>query len=297
MYIKVLSSKGYENEDSNLGDCLIIDTSKEVVVYDCGCEEHAIRVLDYMEEKGYNQVRVVLSHNDADHFNGIEYLHENTTLVALHTVLLLKYKSELLDEIGDDRKTRESLEKQILKLYENIAKFSNQDVLENVYDDSHEFVSIVDGVEVVGPDFDYMIEAAAKGLNTTEGDTIDGETVVNATSVQLLIDLDGEKVLLTGDSSFESIKDNLDGATTIQLPHHGKLAIAEKVFEELSGQNDVVYVVSDNTGDSNGGSDDLMKKKGHIIKNTKSDGDIELTLKKVEASGAYTGSYGTRDKT
>ncbi|MFP3155826.1 hypothetical protein LQZ18_15635 [Lachnospiraceae bacterium ZAX-1] len=52
MFVKVLSSKGYENCSKNFGDCIIIiDNESELVVYDCGCEEHAERVIEYMNQK------------------------------------------------------------------------------------------------------------------------------------------------------------------------------------------------------------------------------------------------------
>lgn len=46
MQILVLSSKGHyaECEEKNYGDCFIIDTGDELIIYDCGSEEHALRV-------------------------------------------------------------------------------------------------------------------------------------------------------------------------------------------------------------------------------------------------------------
>ena len=54
----------------------------------------------------------------------------------------------------------------------------------------------------------------------------------------------------------------------IQLPHHGKLEQAKSIFDVKD--NNTIYYVSDNTGNSNGGSDDLMKQypRGHVIYNT-----------------------------
>ena len=60
--------------------------------------------------------------------------------------------------------------------------------------------------------------------------------------------------------------------TAIQLPHHGKLVQAEEIFA-VKG-NDTVYYVSDNTGDTNGGSEKLKKAhpRGRAIQYTQ-DGD------------------------
>ena len=53
--------------------------------------------------------------------------------------------------------------------------------------------------------------------------------------------------------------------SAIQLPHHGKLEQAEKIF--ACKNNSTIYYVSDNTGNSNGGSDNLkaMHPRGHVI--------------------------------
>ncbi|MEI3234290.1 MAG: hypothetical protein V8S33_07755 [Intestinibacter bartlettii] len=59
--------------------------------------------------------------------------------------------------------------------------------------------------------------------------------------------------MLSRDSSFAAIEDKVESYQYIQLPHHGKLVQAEKIFEAKDGDNSVVYIVSDNTGDTNGG--------------------------------------------
>ena len=76
MNAKFLSAKNYNDPSKNNGDCILVDNGKELVVYDCGCEEHAERVFKYMRSHGYRQAKVVLSHNDSDHFDGIPYLIE-----------------------------------------------------------------------------------------------------------------------------------------------------------------------------------------------------------------------------
>ena len=63
--------------------------------------------------------------------------------------------------------------------------------------------------------------------------------------------------------------------TIIQLSHHGKKEIAEKIFEELEDKPDETYIISDNTGNSNGGSDKL-DTKGYKVMNTKDDGMLSL---------------------
>lgn len=288
MKIKMLGVEGYDEITKNLGDCILIDTGEELIVYDCGCEEHAKFVEGYMKKNGHEQLTFVLSHNDADHFNGINYLIDKKCVKKVVTTLLLKYKDEILDKIDDNRRNRDTVGKKILEIYDNISSLSERVSLENIYTDQRKYAEIVSGVNVAGPSLDYMIDAVAKGINSSEGDTIDGETIVNATSVQILVDMKNDKVLLTGDSSFEAIKNNLKMANVIQLPHHGKASTADKVFDELFGENEVVYLVSDNTGNTNGGSDKL-NTKGHIIMNTKDYGNIDVPFEhqKFSTVGTY----------
>lgn len=261
--IKFLSSKNYEPQGPNYGDCIIIDTGSDLVIYDCGCEEHAKRVEEYMCEHNYDQAIAVLSHNDSDHFKGIEYLAEKQLLSKIYTQLFLKHKTDIDKLLDDGRVTNKSLGDRIKKDYDNIASLSGK--VELV--DAIELGEIVSGVEIVGPDKDYALTVVTKELDNSEGDTIDTETAYNAASVQVSVELKDKKVLLCGDASFESIKDKLCDYKVIQLPHHGKAETAELIFDEKKTEFDTVYLVSDNTGNTNGGSDKL-KKAGKQIKST-----------------------------
>ena len=275
MILKILSSSGYDDTTRNYGDCLILVDDKTAVVYDCGSEEHAKRVVKCLDAHGIDKATVILSHNDSDHFNGIPYLIKEKRVDKLFTVLLLKYKDVLLDQIDDGRRNLHSIGEAIKELYDNIASLSGQVKLRDVYENTSELPK---QLSFVGPTFDYMIQAAAKGLDNREGDSIDGETITNAASVQIQIKFGEKKVLLTGDCAASAIPDTekLNTYSYIQLPHHGKATHAEDIFERGYPNNDIVYVVSDNTGNTNGGSKDL-NEKGHQVKNTKKVGDIEFS--------------------
>ena len=271
MKVKVLSSQQCEDKNANNGDCFILDNGSELVLYDCGCEDYANYVMDYMKENGYEKVKIVLSHNDDDHFKGIPLLIENDKVSEITTVLLLRYVDELLEKIDDGRKNRDSIKRQITDMYDNIKQLSG-----NNLKDAFIHTNITDEIEISGPGKDYILSAAAKGLDTTEGDTIDGETITNATSIHAKVKFGNKYILLTGDSSFESImKENLDDFEIIQLAHHGKKEIAEKVFEQLEDKPEETYIISDNTGTSNGGSDKL-DTTGYKVMNTKDDGMLSL---------------------
>ena len=265
MIVTFLSSKDYIDPRKNNGDCILIDTGSELIVFDCGCVEHAIRVIQYMRDHAYYKAKLVLSHNDSDHFNGIPYLIDNGVVSEVYTLLLLKYKDELLDLINDKRRTRDSIAKSIEDIYANIYSLSRQVALKDIFIDS----IVATDVTILGPDKEYSLNAVAKRIDSRESDSLDKETIVNAVSTQLsIVFAPGKRLLLTGDSSFAAIEGSIKTHSAIQLPHHGKLEQAEQIFR--CKDNSTIYFVSDNTGDTNGGSNSLRAKypRGHAISYT-----------------------------
>ena len=91
MELVILSAKEYKEKGKNYGDCIIIDDNDTCIIYDCGSEEHAERVLKYLDEKGIEKFDIVLSHNDEDHYNGIPTLLESGRVGKVYTLLVLKY--------------------------------------------------------------------------------------------------------------------------------------------------------------------------------------------------------------
>lgn len=271
MQVRVLGTASYDDDSKNYGDCILIDTDTDLIIYDCGSEEHAKEVIRYMNARTYDKATFILSHNDSDHFDGLPYLLEHDKISTIYTTLLLKYVDEILERIDDGRKTRESIKRQIKETYDNIDKLSGAPK-KDIYSDPPELPK----VKIVGPSKDYMLDTVAKRLDGREGNTQDGETAVNATSIQVEVKIPYHgKLLLTGDSGYEPLESLLDtGYKYIQLPHHGKQQQAEKIFEKTDPYS-TTYIISDNTGDSNGGSDKL-DTKGKIVKNTKKEGNIYL---------------------
>ena len=271
--ITILSSMDYEDTSKNYGDCILIDTGSGLIIYDCGHEKHAEQAIQYMDNHDYSTASIILSHNDSDHFDGIPTLLATGRISAVHTTLLLKYKTEICERIDDKRRNPDSVAAEILKLYDNIAKLSGEPIYD-IYQSPPDFGS---DVAIVGPNLDYMLDAVAKRLDGREGDTIDQETAVNATSLQVAVDFNGSKLLLCGDCSYPAIEDKVLDYSGIQLPHHGKVKQAEQIFQKNtdSGRTQVKYFVSDNTGSSNGGSDNL-NTQGFNVKNTKEDGNIVI---------------------
>lgn len=287
MKVTFLSAKDYADPNKNNGDCILVDNGHELILFDCGCEEHAQRTIEYMNAHSYSTAKLVLSHNDADHFDGIPYLVEQGVLSEVYTLLLLKYKDELLDKINDKRRTRDSIAKRIEEVYNNIYSLSGTVTLKDVFVDT----DVATGIVIPGPDKDYALEAVAKRIDSRESDDIDKETIVNAISTQLSVDFgETKRLLLTGDSSFAAIESTIKNHAAIQLPHHGKLSQAEDIFKVKD--NCTIYYVSDNTGNSNGGSDNLRKEhpRGYAIHYTQ-DGNQTCTAQSFTATSSIK-SYG-----
>ena len=224
-----------------------------------------------MDNNNFEKATLILSHNDSDHFDGIPKLIEEDRISSIRTVLLLKYVDDILERIDDGRKTRESVKKDILDAYDNIAQLSGCN-LEDIYECDN---SLTSEISIVGPDYDYMIDTVAKRLDGREGNTVDGETAVNATSVQVSVSICSHTFLLCGDCSFAAIEDCVRDYDIVQLPHHGKKKQADAIFDKKWNQLDCIYIVSDNTGGSNGGSDNL-NPKGHRVFNTKDSDNITI---------------------
>lgn len=285
MFVKFLSSKFYDDPAGNYGDCILVDNGSELVVYDCGSEEHAKRVISYLKDKQYAKIIVVISHNDADHVKGIKYLIDSGVVSCVYALSLYHYKQEIYDLIGNNHLRLNTIIDRIDSNFNNIVDLVGEIELKDIF--KHK--DVANGVNIIGPSISYTLNAIAKLLDGREGNTIDDETIINAVSTQLSVSFGANKLLLTGDSSFDPIKNSVKGHNAIQLPHHGKLLQAERIFDIKD--NSTIYFVSDNTGDSNGGSYDLRQKhsRGYVIHNTYF-GDVDCNLTSFSAT-AYKDCY------
>ncbi|MCR5836913.1 MAG: hypothetical protein K6G88_10445 [Lachnospiraceae bacterium] len=260
-----------ENDSHNYGDCIILNMGNKLYIYDCGSIEHANTVIKYMEDNCFEKCSIILSHNDSDHFNGIPHLLDENKVDQIFTTLLFKYTDKILDKIDDKRRSKDSVREAIAKKYDNIAKLTGAPTVD-IYEND---LQLETEISIMGPDLEYMLDAVAKNLDGREGDTTDGETNVNATSIQVKVNAFGHDILLCGDSSYNAIEDKLDDFDSIQLPHHGKVYQAEKIFDYKENDINTYYFISDNTGNSNGGSDKL-DTTGYKVYNTKKNGDIVI---------------------
>lgn len=265
MKLKALSH--YDNDkDTRYGDCILLYDNTSLIIYDCGHTRHAQEVEKILEANSLiSQVHIVVSHNDSDHTNGViellEYLYNEQYMVTVYSSLYLKSARKVLDVLDDERRTLPATKKHILEKFDNI-----KEIVEKAQEygftvkDAAVNTKVVTGT-IAGPTEDEFVEVVAQAIEDDSVTKIEGETVMNAASVQLKCELDGaQTILLCGDAS-PSYLHNLDNYEIIQLPHHGKLDDAQRIFEELKDSYSKTYLVSDNTGSgaTSGGSDKLVE--------------------------------------
>lgn len=265
MKLKALSH--YNGDiDTRFGDCILMYDTASLIVYDCGHSNHADEVECFLRNNtSITKIYIVVSHNDSDHTDGIielmDYLYEERYNVTLFTSLYLKSAKKVLDILDDDRRTLPATKEHILETFNNI-----RDIVEKAekcgFDvkDATVNTKVYEG-KIVGPTEDEFVEVVAQAIEDDNVTKIEGETVMNAASVQLTCSLDNsQSALLCGDAS-PSYLHNLDSYDIIQLPHHGQLDDAKKIFEVLSDSYTKTYLISDNTGSgqTSGGSDNLVE--------------------------------------
>ena len=280
--MKFEALSNYDNDmDTRFGDCILLYNSTELTVYDCGHERHAEEIKLFLEKNRLiNCVNIVISHNDSDHTNGVanlmEYLYKKGYSVTLYTSLYLKNTKEIMDILDDGRRTPKATREHILEIFNNICELVQKAEEYGFATENAEVnISVSSGI-IVGPTVDEFAGVVAAAIEAENAGTkIDGETVMNAASVQLKMKLDNaETILLCGDATPDYLH-NLLAYDIIQLPHHGKLDNAKRIFEKLDDPYAKTYFVSDNTGSgaTSGGSDKLieyMKQENYDpAKNTK----------------------------
>lgn len=265
MILKALSH--YDGDmDTRFGDCILLYDSNSLIIYDCGHARHAEEIERFLNRNiSISQVHIVVSHNDSDHTNGIEslldYLYSKKYEVTVYTSLYLKSAKKILELLDDERRTLPATKQHILQTFDNI-----KDIVEKAQEYGFSIENASVGAEVfsgsiVGPTEDEFAEVVAKAIENDTGTKIDGESVMNAASVQMKCKLDNmQTVLLCGDAS-PAYLHNMNSYDLIQLPHHGKLDSAIAIFESLTDPYSKDYLVSDNTGSgsTSGGSDNLVE--------------------------------------
>lgn len=301
MKLKALS---HYNGDMNtrFGDCIMISNSTQLIVYDCGHKKHAEAVEDFLRNNtSVKEVYIVVSHNDSDHTDGIiplmDYLVSEGYETTVYTSLYLKHASEIENLLDDGRRNKKSICNHILEIFKNIAE-----IVEKAQEygfsvkDANKGVTLATA-EIVGPLEDEFVEVVATAIEEDGTGTINGETVMNAASVQLKFRLDNQNiVLLCGDAAPQYLN-NLDSYDIIQFPHHGQYQDGVEILDCLGDASySKKYLISDNTGSgkNSGGSVELvdyMKEENYEAAFNTLNGEISLPVK---STSSLTSSKGVR---
>lgn len=294
MKLKALSHYNGDT-DTRFGDCIMISNSTQLIVYDCGHEKHAEAVGDFLRNNtSIKEVHIVVSHNDSDHTDGIiplmDYLSSEGYQTTFYTSLYLKHASEVERLLDDGRRNKKSICDHILEIFSNIAE-----IVEKAQEygfsvkDANKGVTLATA-EIVGPLEDEFVEVVAKAIEEDGTGTINGETVMNAASVQLKFTLDNQnKVLLCGDAAPQYLK-NLNSYDVIQFPHHGQYKDGVEILDCLGDESySKEYLISDNTGSgkTSGGSSELvdhMKEENYKTAYNTLHGVVSLPIQSTASS-------------
>lgn len=294
MKLKALSHYNGDT-DTRFGDCIMISNSTQLIVYDCGHDNHAEAVGDFLRNNAsVKEVHIVVSHNDSDHTDGIiplmDYLASEGYETTLYTSLYLKHASEVERLLDDGRRNKKSICDHILEIFSNIAE-----IVEKAQEYGFSVKDAINGValataEIVGPLEDEFVEVVAKAIEEDGTGTINGETVMNAASVQLKFTLDNQnKVLLCGDAAPQYLK-NLNSYDVIQFPHHGQYKDGVEILDCLGDESySKEYLISDNTGSgkTSGGSGELvdyMKEEKYKSAYNTLNGIVSLPIQSTASS-------------
>lgn len=294
MKLKALSHYNGDT-DTRFGDCIMISNSTQLIVYDCGHDNHAETVGNFLRNNTtVKEVHIVVSHNDSDHTDGIiplmDYLASEGYETTLYTSLYLKHASEVERLLDDGRRNKKSICDHILEIFSNIAE-----IVEKAQEYGFSVKDAIKGVtlataEIVGPLEDEFVEVVAKAIEEDGTGTINGETVMNAASVQLKFTLDNQnKVLLCGDAAPQYLK-NLNSYDVIQFPHHGQYKDGVEILDCLGDESySKEYLISDNTGSgkTSGGSGELvdyMKEENYKTAYNTLNGIVSLPIQSTASS-------------
>lgn len=283
MLAEVFSCKEYDDDTKNYGDCFAFWDNMVFIVYDCGSVEHAMNLINFMNDNNINKIDyLVLSHDDSDHVSGVQYLLDNTNVNKICTPLILKYIDEIYAEIKKNSPQtnieKDTVRERIIEAYSNIYNIGDRLPAGKLID-ATDGIQLADNFKILGPSKDLLVAVVAKGINGYEGDTYYKETVSNAISVQAVVG-DRNTIFLCGDAAFECVKENLNNNYTyIQAAHHGKLEFAQSVYELKKGQEQsLCFIISDNTGNQNGGSDNFREQLKQCRRKTTKEGRISINL-------------------
>ncbi len=326
-----------------VGDCVLIDTGSEAVIYDCGSEAQAAHVIRYLDQHTprYEKAVLVLSHEDSEHCGGADaligqgrisdvYTHifrdhikeikKQMRSVRLREKAWMNSSREIIDfpaldfiEAGDDEAltwwvcaninlnfpfTKKYLPCPV-ELPDGFTPIEGSTVDTTASDDGTEkeeeaaanvswhdidtadgFATVCEGVEIVGPEKYYELEAISRLAGFAWPATVRFGHIANKDRLSVLVKVTGDSgqtLLLTGDSDIEMLKPLCKQYDALQLPHHGECINGEALLKATKyGKK---YFISDNQGAEAATNSNVLsgnrKYQKSDVHNTRTDGDVE----------------------
>ena len=126
MKLRALSSYNGDS-DTRFGDCILIYGDANLVVYDCGHDDHAKEVSTFLKaHPDISHIHVVISHNDCDHTDGVQSLLEDLSekrySVTVYTALYLKSARKILKQFENKNRKLEPTKQHILETFDHIKE-------------------------------------------------------------------------------------------------------------------------------------------------------------------------------
>ncbi|WP_243103713.1 MULTISPECIES: ComEC/Rec2 family competence protein [unclassified Dehalobacter] len=245
--------------DVGQGDCILIQTARENLLVDTGPRKDNYNaaekiVLPYLMEKRIGKLDFLfITHEDADHLGGAQYLLANLPVAKV-----------AVPEAGD-RITNEEWQSGIpAEYYRNEGKFVTLKAGDYIHFSSSLQIDIMAPVEE---------------MNNTGADS-------NNNSLVIQIEYLGKKILLTGDMEAEEMESISDRGTDwnsdfIKIPHHGgKGSLDTAWFDSTNPRAVFVSVGKNSFGHPSREVINYWEERGVPIYRTDIDGTIQLMINK-----------------
>lgn len=245
--------------DVGQGDCILIQTARENLLVDTGPRRENYNaaekiVLPYLMEKRIGQLDFLfITHEDADHLGGAQYLLANLPVAKV-----------AVPEAGD-RITSEEWQSGIpAEYYRNEEKF--------VTLKAGDYIHFSSGLQI-------EIMAPVEEMNNTGADS-------NNNSLVIQMEYLGKKILLTGDMEAEEMESILDrgadwNSDFIKIPHHGgKGSLDTAWFDSTNPRAVFVSVGKNSFGHPSREVINYWEERGVPIYRTDVDGTIQLMINK-----------------
>jgi beta-lactamase superfamily II metal-dependent hydrolase len=243
--------------------------SQQVWVIDGGTKESGKALVEHINKYyGTDRVDVVVStHPDSDHASGLSVVLEEMKVGVLLMHQPWNHAEEIQHLFDDDRVTPSGIEERVwralqdVRELEKIATKKGIKIIEPFSDNRVAQLALNAKVYVLSPskafyeeqlaNFRCMPEASQQAQNRTLKETLadpedDATSAENNSSVVLLLELDGKKLLFTADAGVPALTEaancaqargiDLKTVKFVQVPHHGsKRNVGPTILNRIIG--------------------------------------------------------------